>query len=142
MKINIETKFNIGDKVFVQEKRIDFMLIYKCEKCDGMGKIETKGGIRKCPSCDGRKGKYKGVDFYYMEEMTIKNVTIYTGEDCDVDMEIVYDGRDSDNCCIEVDEVDIFDSEEGCRLYINISNAKEGWTDELLKSRDIYEEEL
>lgn len=140
MKINLETKFNIGDKVFIKENKMDNMLISKCKECDGTGKIETKAGIRKCPFCDGNKGKYKRVFFHYVQEATIESLSIYSTDDYDMEMQIFYDIRNANGWHVEVDETDVFKCAKECKLSADINNTKEGWTDELLKLRDEKEE--
>lgn len=46
--MTIETQFEIGQKVW-----------HPCEACGGSGQVELKNGVRTCPECYGRRGRYE-----------------------------------------------------------------------------------
>ena len=56
MQINIETKFKVGQEVFLIKK--DRKVIEnkeKCKICNGEGHIIFKGYTMSCPECEGSK---------------------------------------------------------------------------------------
>ena len=56
MQINVETKFEVGQKVFLIKK--DRKVIEnkeKCKICNGEGHIIFKGYTMSCPECEGNK---------------------------------------------------------------------------------------
>lgn len=57
MQINVETKFEVGQEVFLIKK--DRKVIEnkeKCKICNGEGHIIFKGYTISCPECEGSKG--------------------------------------------------------------------------------------
>jgi len=78
--VHIDTKFNIGDQIFV----VDYHTInisIDCEICNGTGIIEIKNKKFTCPECNGKKGttKYKD-EFYVIEKSIFVNEVIISGK--------------------------------------------------------------
>lgn len=72
MQINVETKFEVGQEVFLIKK--DRKVIKnkeKCEICNGKGHIIFKGYTMSCPECDGNKYIYTNsqiIDNYFTDK--------------------------------------------------------------------------
>jgi hypothetical protein len=75
---NIETKFNIGDKVYLIQYQPSFKSYHHCEDCNGTGKIKTKCNTMDCPYCD--EGKiYNNSDYEFVVDLfqlTIREIEI------------------------------------------------------------------
>ena len=56
MKIDMETKFEVGQEVFfIKKERKVIENRKKCEICNGTGHILFKGYTMGCPECEGSK---------------------------------------------------------------------------------------
>lgn len=67
MKIN--TKFNIGDKVYVI-RHVENKRLVNCTLCKGSGVVNIYNAKREieCPDCEGVGGEYKFVDHKWIME--------------------------------------------------------------------------
>jgi hypothetical protein len=74
----IETKFNIGDQIFVVDQHTKHVFI-DCKICDGTGIVKIKNKEYECPECNGEKGieKYKD-EFFVIEKYVIIHEIIIT----------------------------------------------------------------
>jgi hypothetical protein len=74
--MQIETKFNIGDEIFVIDHHRKSIFI-NCEICNGIGIVKIKNKEYECPECKGKKGiiKYKD-EFFVINEPVIILETI------------------------------------------------------------------
>lgn len=72
--MQIETKFNVNQKVFCVEK--ERRIIKKpCHICNGSGIVTLKGKEYKCPECSGNGyGEYQNV--YVIHEAVINRIRI------------------------------------------------------------------
>ena len=74
--MQIETKFNIGDTVYVC-KNNSTKDLENCKICDGKGAIIIKDESFCCPKCHGRKFTYsKRIKKFVPEKRTIKKVIV------------------------------------------------------------------
>lgn len=63
MKINMETKFDIGQEVYIiRENTYHINNESKCSICEGIGKIVYRGQELRCPECSGKGTLLHGVD--------------------------------------------------------------------------------
>ncbi len=78
--MQIETKFNVGDIVYVCKNHSIFEE-EQCKICDGEGSITLKGKSFCCPECHGNKFTYtKQVKGFIPEKRTIRKVITSVSE--------------------------------------------------------------
>jgi hypothetical protein len=91
--MQIRTKFNIGDEVFIIRRKVE---IYKidCDTCSGTGKVHIKENDMEigCPDCHGLGFHHDTYDEFYKESYTIKK--IMTETDGDKNTTIMYNIED------------------------------------------------
>lgn len=74
--MNIETKFNVGDVVYVCKNNSTYEK-EPCKICDGIGNVTLKEKSFCCPECKGNKFTYtKKVNRFITEERTIRKVIV------------------------------------------------------------------
>lgn len=78
--MKIETKFNVGDIVYVCKNNSSFEK-EQCKICDGAGIITLKGKSFCCPQCNGNKfTRTKKVRWFIPERRTIRKVITSVSE--------------------------------------------------------------
>lgn len=79
MKINMETKFEVGQEVFlIKKERKVIENRKKCEICSGVGHVFFKGYTMCCPECGGSKSIWVDsniVDEYYFTDKKPHTIT-------------------------------------------------------------------
>ena len=74
--MKIETKFNVGDVVYVCKNNSTYEE-ERCKICEGTGNVTLKGKPFCCPECKGNKFTYtKKVTKFIPEKRTIRKVVV------------------------------------------------------------------
>lgn len=79
--MNIKTKFNVGDQVFIIKQKDDISHT-DCKICGGTGKVhirETCGEL-DCPSCNGKCFDIQSYTEYYKAEAVVNKILTKTNE--------------------------------------------------------------
>lgn len=91
--MQIETKFNVNDRVFCIDK--ERQTIKKtCSLCNGCGTVTLKGKKYKCPECFGN-GYEEYQNVYVFHEAIINRIRIGIKEKATISYRCIYD-RDAD----------------------------------------------
>lgn len=126
--MQIETKFNVNQKIFCIDK--ERRIVKKpCNICNDKGKIKLKGKDYKCPECSGnRYGEYK--DVYVVHEAVINRIAISIKEKVHISYKCIYDSdsklpvkeKYKETSISEYEDNRIFDSYEEADAYCNQMN--------------------
>ena len=150
MKLNYETKFDIGDEVWVYNVIKDYL---NCSICNGTGKIKIKNPIELtfgdceylinevvCPVCDNREyvvsffkpkkdEKFKRYGFKKYVPSKVRIRGIYVEYDSDTnEFDVLYEIIDEGKNCASMDscpESHIFSSLEECQHECDILNEND-----------------
>lgn len=92
--MKLVTKFEIGQEVYVCKSNSAYEM-ENCKTCDGIGKVNIKGKIYRCPECNGAKfTPTKFIKIYAPEKRIIRKIKISVYEtNRDTGINIRYETR-------------------------------------------------
>lgn len=119
--MNIKTKFNVGDQVFIIRQKTDSYHT-DCQTCGGTGKVHIRetGEELDCPSCNGKGFNIQLDTKYYKEEVVVNKILTKTNENgTEILISLLINGQR-----VDLDESAVFTSKEADKI-IEKGTAKE-----------------